>query len=184
MSVRLDVATTFAIKAATPYGVNEITIFTSRMTTACNVSTKVRIGASNSSRSCITLRAAMPVKIPKITTAIIDVERSHARSWKILVGIKLTSISGIDKSLTFSIRVSKSASRVVSRAPSVNPSAVRPKSCVMVIPMSAAIMVVSKRIEMEIPLILPSAPDLSSFTTAAIIDTNTNGMMIILSKPT
>ena len=92
MSDALDVATTFAIRAAMPYGVRAMIILTRRITIDCAASTKVRIGDSSSSFSAITLRAAIPVSTPKITTAMIDVERAPVRSANGLVGIKLTSI--------------------------------------------------------------------------------------------
>ena len=52
------------------------------------------------------------------------------------------------------------------------------------IPITAEIAVVANSTEMVIPEILPSEPPFSNFTTAAIIDTSTSGMMTIFSRPT
>ena len=126
----------------------------------------------------------MPTKIPKITTAIIEVERAPVKSANGLVGIKLTNICGIVRSATLPKRVSSTLIRAVSRTPSERPAAERAKICVTAIPMSAAIMVVNNKIPMVNALIFPNEPEFSSFTTAAIIDTKTNGIITIFNRPT
>ena len=50
--------------------------------------------------------------------------------------------------------------------------------------MMAAIAVVTNKTEIVMPEILPSDPPFSSFTTAEIMETSTNGMMTIFNRPT
>ena len=84
---------------------------------ACKAFTPVRIGDASSLRSSITLRAAMPTNTPKITTAIMEVERSLLKSANGFSGIKLSNICGTVQSATVAALFCMVVISAVSRVP-------------------------------------------------------------------
>ena len=62
------------------------------------VSVKETMASPRSGSSRITAKAAMPNRMPKITTAMMEVGRAPVRSWNMLVGTKRTSMSANPRS--------------------------------------------------------------------------------------
>ena len=104
------------------------------------------------------LNAAIPKNAEKITVLIIEVGFAPVNSANGFLGIKEINIAGIERLLTWSTRPTTFACAANSRSPATKPSAVKPNTFTIMIPINAAIAVVTKRTESTLKLILPNEP--------------------------
>ena len=128
--------------------------------------------------SWLAISAATPNSKPNITTAMIDVLRPSARSTKMLLGTKLTSSAGILSAATCSVLAGRVCAVSISCTPLVRSAALSPNTEAIRMPVSAAIMVVVSSTATTLPPILPMVLNSCTLSTAAIMVTSTNGMMI------
>ena len=124
------------------------------------------------------------MKIEKITTAMVEVRRAPVMSKNGLAGINSITNLANDIASTLERVDSRLFARAISAVPDVNPSAVRPKRFAIRIPTQAAIMVVTISTPSVRLLIFPNEVPPFSFRIAEMIDTITNGIMIICRRRT
>jgi DNA-binding HxlR family transcriptional regulator len=184
MSVMLELATTWAISANTPNGVRRSTKVTIRITITWATLTKWLNDANTSGFLSATPIAEMPMKIENSTTAMVEVLRAPVMSRKGFSGMKLRIMPGNERAWAAGSLPCKYAPRATSAALEVRPTAVRPNSLAIRMPISAATVVVSIRVPMVSTLTLPSEEASFSLTMAAMIETMISGMMIICSSLT